>query len=186
MSDDSRRWKTLSSRLLVDRWWMRLREDRVLLPTGVEIEEFHVAEHPDWALAIPLREDGHVVMVEQYRYGIDQVTLEFPAGVVQEGEDPGHAAKRELLEETGYAATSLVRLGSLSIEPNRNTNYGHLYFASEVQQANEPQPDATEDLSVRLVQASALLDLLDAGHIVHGMHAAALLLAFQKGLMPAG
>lgn len=179
-----RRWTCLASRVLVDRWWMRLRTDRVRLPSGAELEEFHVAEYPDWALALALTDDGEAVLVEQYRYGIDHVGLEFPAGAVAPGEDPRAAAERELLEETGFAARDWLPLGKLAVEPSRHTNYGHLFVARGACRVAEPQPDASEDLRVHRVPVGDLPALVAEGRIVHGMHVAALFWALHRGLLP--
>lgn len=179
----NRRWTRLASRILLDRWWLRLRVDHVRLPSGAEMEEFHVAEYPDWALVLALTDAGEAVLVEQYRYGIDRTALEFAAGVITPGEDPLVAAKRELREETGYEATHWLSLGRLAVEPSRHTNYGHLFIARGAYPAAEPTLDATEDLTVRLVPAASLPELVRTERIVHGIHAAAIYRAQAQGLL---
>lgn len=185
-SDGDRRWTTLASEKLLERWWITLRADHVRLPSGVEMEEFHVAEYPDWALAVALTEDGQAVLVEQYRYAVDRVGLEFAAGVVQTGEPPLEAARRELLEETGYVADEWTVLGRCAVEPSRHTNYGYLFVARGARRVGAPQLDATEDLRVRLVDAGDLVGLVERGEIVHGTHIAAVFWAMQRGLMGDG
>jgi 8-oxo-dGTP pyrophosphatase MutT (NUDIX family) len=181
---DTRRWTTVSSKTLLERWWLTLREDHVRLPTGAEIEEFHIAEYPDWALAVALTDDGDAVLVEQYRYAVDRVALEFAAGVVAPGEPPLEAARRELLEETGYAADDWTALGRCAVEPARHTNYGHLFVARGARRVGAPALDATEDLRVQLVPATELSALVERGEIVHGTHIAAVFWALQRGLLP--
>lgn len=181
---DDRRWTTLSSETLLERWWITLRADRVRLPTGAEIEEFHVAEYPDWALAIALTDDGQVVLVEQYRYAIDHVGLEFAAGVIHAGEPALEAARRELREETGYVADEWIALGRCAVEPARHTNYGHLFVARGARRVGAPNLDETEDLRVRLFDVTDLAGLVDRGEIVHGTHIAAVFWAMQRGLIP--
>lgn len=178
-----RRWTTLASRTLLDRWWIRLREDRVRLPTGAEIEEFHVAEYPDWALAVAITDAGEAVLVEQYRYAVDRIGLEFAAGVIGEGEEPLEAARRELREETGYEADDWTALGRCAVEPARHTNYGHLFVARGARRVGSPELDATEDLRVRLVPAAHLVDLVERSEIVHGTHVAAVFWALHRGLL---
>ena len=183
MDDAPRPWTTLASRRLLERWWMTLRVDRVRLPGGHTLDEFHVAEYPDWACALALTDGGEAVLVEQYRYAVDRVALELPAGVVDPGESPEAAARRELLEETGFEARQWERLGRLAVEPGRHTNWGHLYLARGARRTAEPDPDAAEDLRVRLVPASRLPGLVEAGRIVHGTHAAAVFWAQGRGAL---
>lgn len=181
MDDAPRPWTPLASRTLLDRWWLTLREDRVRLPSGHVLDEYHVAEYPDWACVLALTDAGEAVLVEQYRYGIDRVLLELPAGAVDAGEDVAAAARRELLEETGYASDRWERLGRLAVEPGRHTNYGHVFVARGARRVADPAPDEAEDLRVRLVPARSLPDLVESGRIAHGVHAAAVFWALAKG-----
>lgn len=178
---DPRRWTTLSSRRLIERWWMTLRVDRVQLPHGPVLDEYHVVEYPDWACVLALTLGGEAILVEQYRYGIDRLSLECPAGAIDRGEDALEAAKRELLEETGYEAESWTSLGTLAIEPTRHTNYGHLFVAHDVRRVTTPSLDESEDITTRVVPASSLIDRVRAGEIIHGIHVAAVLWAEQEG-----
>ncbi len=184
MADTPRPWTRLASKTLVDRWWMTLREDRVRLPDGPVLEEYHVAEYPDWTCALALTDDGQAVLVEQYRYGIDRVILELPAGAVDPGEDPAASVRRELREETGYEAREWVRLGRLAVEPGRHTNYGHAFVALGCRAVAAPDLEESEDLRVRLVPAASLPGLVEAGRVAHGIHAAAVFWALAKGLLP--
>ena len=176
-----RRWTQLATKTLIDRWWMRLREDRVQLPSGHVIEEFHVTDYPDWSAVIAITDDQQVVLVEQYRYGVDRVSVEFPAGAVDPGETPLASAERELLEETGYAAERWHALGALAAEPSRASNRGHFFVAEGARKVAEPQAEDTEDLRVLLRPAAAVLRMADDGAFVHGLHAAAAFWAARKG-----
>lgn len=140
-------------------------------------------EYPDWALALAITDDGHAVMVEQYRYAIDRTTIEFAAGAVHAGEDPLLAAKRELVEETGYAAERWTHLGRLAVEPARHTNFAHLFVAEGASRVAEPELDSTEDLRLHLVPAARLATLVESGDILHGIHAAAVMWAASRGLV---
>ncbi|MEM8556354.1 MAG: NUDIX hydrolase [Bacteroidota bacterium] len=176
-------WTTLASKTLIERWWMTLREDRVQLPTGTVLDEYHVLHYPDWACAIPVTDDGHVVMVEQYRYGIERTSLEFPAGAVDPGEDIEAAARRELLEETGYEAERWTYLGKGSVEPGRHTNYGHIFVARGAHRVAAPHLDGAEDLEQRLVSVADLPARVADGSITHSTHIAALYWALHEGLL---
>ena len=183
MDDPPRPWTTLASETLLQRWWMTLRRDRVRLPGGQVLDEYHVVEYPDWACVLALTDAGEAVLVEQYRYGVDAVHLELPAGAVDPGEDVAETARRELLEETGYAADDWERLGALAVEPGRHTNHGHIYIARGARRVAAPAPDDAEDLRVRLVVADALPSLVETGRIAHGVHAAAVFWARARGVI---
>ena len=160
---------------------MTLRVDRVALPGGPVLDEYHVVEYPDWACVLALTDDGDAVLVEQYRYGVDRVLLELPAGMVDAGEDPAAAARRELAEETGYHARQWDALGRLAVEPGRHTNYGHVFVARGCRRVAAPAPEPSEDLRVRVVPAPTLPALVEAGEIAHGVHAAAVFWAKARG-----
>ena len=171
-------WRTLASRTLLDRSpWLRLREDRVALPTGAILETYYVLEYPDWACVVPVLASGDVVMVEQWRHAIGRASLEFPAGAVDTGEAPEAAGRRELREEAGVEVDTLEPLARLATEPARHTNWAHLFLARDARIVGPPAPDDNEDLHVRLVPAVDLAALVARGDIVHGVHAAAALLA---------
>ncbi len=177
-------WTIRSSRYLLQRWWMSLREDHVALPGGPELPEFHVVEYPDWACAVCVTEDGDFVLVEQYRHGIGRSSLEFAAGAVDEGESPEETARRELLEETGYASDHWIFLNSAAPEPSRHTNWAHSYVALSARRVAEPRPDHGECLHVRLLSGPALRAAVSSGGFVHGVQLAALWQAAANGLLP--
>lgn len=163
---------------------MTLREDRVRLPSGLILDEYHVIEYPDWACILALTDAGEAVLVEQYRYGVERLSVELPAGAIDDGETPFEAARRELREETGYEAKRWTPLGRLATEPGRHTSYGHLFVAEGARRVAAPVPDDSEDLAVRLVPTSRLTGLIEEGALFHGLHVAALLWARQRGLLP--
>src|SRR6185369_5279763 len=122
-------WQVLGSKLLVSERWLQLREDRVRLGNGHEIERFHVIHGPDWASVLCVTEDSEVVLVRQYRHGVGRPSLELPAGVIESHETPEEAARRELAEETGYESDDWVRIQSVSTEPARHTTQAHFFCA---------------------------------------------------------
>src|ERR671927_2039850 len=97
------RWERLSSDKLIETPYFALRSDRLRLPDGTVKDPYYVHERPDAAIVFPLTETGDVVLVRQYRPAIDKIELGLPAGLVEGGEEQEKAARRELLEETGYA-----------------------------------------------------------------------------------
>jgi 8-oxo-dGTP pyrophosphatase MutT (NUDIX family) len=177
------RWRVLSSRTVIDRPWLRLREEHVRLPNGAEIECFHVLDVHDWAAALAITDDRRIVLVEQYRHGIARRGLELPAGVLDDGETPLEAARRELLEETGYAADDCQPLLSVAPEPNRSTQFAHFFLFHGARQVAEACPEVMEEIDVRLVHARDLLQAVDSGAVHHAVHVAAILFAARCGLL---
>ncbi|MFC2085978.1 NUDIX hydrolase [Bacteroidota bacterium] len=162
---------------------MNLRVDHVRLPDGHELEEYHVLEYPDWVCVVCLTEDNRLVLVEQYRYGIDDQTMEFPGGAIDVGEDPEEAARRELLEETGYLADRWSFIGKSAPDPTRHTNWAWFYFASGARKIADQNLDPGENMSVSLMPVVDVLKAAEDGRLTHGIHLAALFWADRKGLL---
>ncbi len=145
-------------------------------PEGGPARPFHVLSAPDWINVIPLTDDGHVVLVRQYRFGIEAETLEIPGGMCDPGESPEAAARRELREETGFDAGSLESIGWVHPNPPLQTNRCHSFIARAL--ARGPQsPDPCERISVVEVRASEIPSLVRDGRITHALVLAAFHLA---------
>ena len=176
-------WKVLDSRTVLKRRWLVVHQQHVRLPTGHEIEEFHVLESPDWVAVLALTPEGRVVMVDQYRHGAARTSRELPAGVIDAGESPLEAAKRELLEETGYVADSWEPLVEVNTEPSRHTSRAIFLFASGARRVAEPNPDASENIEVVTLSVAELLEAATGGLMIHGLHLGPILLAERRGLL---
>jgi len=179
-------WKVLSRKTLLERRWLSVSEDRVLLPNGNIIDEFHLLRTPSWAAVIALTMDGQLVLVEQYRHGLGATSLELPGGVIDEGELPQDAARRELREETGFTAPEFQPLIELAPEPSRSTHHAHFFFAPGAQMAGSARLEASEVIKLKLLPVEAALRALDSGQIMHAAHVAAILFAVRSGLLSAG
>lgn len=181
--DEPEAWKVLESELLIDRWWMRLRVDRVELANGEIIPEFHVVQYPHWVLVIAQDDKGRLLFVDQYRHGIGRTSLEFPAGMLEPDEDPMEAAGRELLEETGYRATGLKKIGAWAADPSRQSDWAFAYAAERADVIAHPEPDATENLVVRRLTVDQTERAISEGRLMHGIHVAAFYRALRLGLI---
>lgn len=134
---------------------------------------YTVLHVPSWTNVVALTEDDRVVLVEQYRHGLDRVTLEIPGGVVEAGEEPAAAVARELLEETGYAGEAPVHLGTVHPNPAIQDNACTSWLVRGARRVADPEPDPGEDIAVHTVPRGEIPGLLRNGRITHSLVVAA-------------
>lgn len=163
--------------------WVRVFRDHVRLPNGVEMPNFLRIDMVNYVQIFALTSDNHVGMVEQYRHGPGIITLELPAGgidsdVGDEDETPLATAKRELLEETGMVAEKWRFLGKFFIDGNRGCGWMYAFLATEADQIQDAQPEATEWLRPRLLPLEELRQMWLDGTINSIGSAATIGLAF--------
>lgn len=135
--------------------------------------DFYVLEAPEWINVIAIAADQQVLLVEQYRYGTEEPTLEIPGGMVDEGEEPQEAARRELLEETGYRSESWSNLGKVSSNPAIMTNYTHIYLAEDCVFEGAGNTDSYERINVHKMPVEEFLELVSNGTVHHAIVLAA-------------
>ena len=180
MADKDMKWKTLSQKYLIEKPWLTARVDKVELPTGAIIDEYYVLEYPDWVNTISITKDGMFVFVRQYRYAIGKTVNELCAGVIEKGEDPMAAAKRELMEETGFGGGNWQKWMTISANPSTHTNLTHCYLATDVERMDVQHLDQAEDIEVRLFSREEVMEMLEKGEIWQSLMAAPLWKYFAK------
>jgi 8-oxo-dGTP pyrophosphatase MutT (NUDIX family) len=144
--------------------------EREVKPAGEnEPSDFYVLDAPEWINIIALTPDREIVLVEQYRHGIDEVTLEIPGGMVDPGESPIEAAKRELAEETGFTSDSWELIGKSSSNPAFLTNFTHLYLVENCKKTEDQQTEGTEDIDVHIMKLKDFMSLIRNGTVHHAI-----------------
>lgn len=174
------KWKTLESEYLIKRPWLTARRDKVLLPTGVVHDEYYILEYPAWINVIAITKDGKFVMVEQYRHGLQEIFTELVAGVAEKGEEPLQAAKRELMEETGFGGGEWVLNTVICANPGSQNNLTYSYIATGVEKVGSQHLDETEDVSVKLLTEAEVYEMLENDQVKQALMAAPLWKYFAK------
>ncbi|HYY59617.1 MAG TPA: NUDIX hydrolase [Pyrinomonadaceae bacterium] len=180
-------WRRVGAEPLADCRVFKVRRDRSVNPRDGREYDFYCLEAPDWINIVPLTARGDVVMIEQYRHGTGEVTLEIPGGMVDEGESPSEAAARELTEETGYRASEVLLLGQTRPNPAIQDNWIHTFLARDVEFYESPVFDHTEHTAVRLVPLADIPGLIADGTINHALVVVGFyrLSLFQSGVVRA-
>ena len=155
--------KRLSHRVGYRGRLLTLEVDRVVEPGGVEVER-EVVRHPGSSVVLPITADGDLVLVRQYRYAVGEFLWEVPAGHIDAGELPEEAARRELVEETGYYPRRLQKLLDFYPAPGFTDERMHLFRASELEE-REPRPEEDENIEVRLFDLKEARRMVSAREI---------------------
>src|SRR5690606_2146115 len=174
------KWTLLDSKYIIQRPWATLRVDKLQLPNGNIKDEYYVLEYPTWVNMVAFTEDNELLFVRQYRHGSGEIMVELPAGVVEEGEDPAEAARRELLEETGYSFTSIAYVCTLYANPATSGNLTYTYVLRGGKKVQEQQLDSSEDIEVVIMGIEEAKQFLFDNKIGQALHASALFYSFQK------
>jgi 8-oxo-dGTP pyrophosphatase MutT (NUDIX family) len=146
--------------------------------------DFTVIDTTDWAIVIPAESRGggrNFLMVRQWRHGAAELSLEFPGGVIEPGEEPEAAARRELAEETGRTAGRIRRLGAFNPNPAIMSNRVHVFLAEDLSSAGKQELDADEIVDAEWVPAELVLAGMGRAPYIHALMGAALALYLAAG-----
>lgn len=174
-------WKILDSEYLFKETWFTIRKDRCETEDGKIIDPYYVYEFPTWVTALPITENGEVMLIKQYRHGIQQTIIEIPGGCVDDTDPNLEAAiRREILEETGYEFTSYDYLGKISPNPSTNDNWMHMFLAKGGKKVQDVALDHNEDIEVVLVSLEELQRMIMNNEIVQSLHVSTMLYGMMK------
>ena len=181
MENDKLKWEITGSKRLLHTPVFDVMEQAEVSATGIEGDYIAIEAH-DWAMVIP-ELDGDFLLVRQWRHAADCMSLEFPGGVVDRGEEPIEAARRELMEETGFIAGELIHLGSCSPNPALFKNQYHVCLARDLVSTGTQSLDDDELLTYVRAPKDEVLSSFGKGEYTHALMgtAVAFYLTADKG-----
>lgn len=173
-------WKLLTSRYIVHDRWLKVRADTCELPSTRVIEPYYVLEYPTWLNVVALTAQEEVVLVQLYRHGIRQTVLELPSGTVESSDASVlDAARRELLEETGYGGGEFVETARLSPNTANHVNRVHCFVATGVKCVNQPVIDEMERVETVLLPLPEVVELAKTNGLLQALHVSSLFFALH-------
>ena len=161
---DMQMWETVSKETVLDQGkFLRVESHVVKLPDGRVIPDWAWVIAPDAAIVLPVTADGRFLCFRQTKYAVDGTTLAQVGGMLEPGEDPLDAARRELREEMGYEAAEWIDLGRYVLDPNRGVATMHLFLALNARRVAEPDSDDLEEQELLLLSRDEIETSLRAG-----------------------
>ena len=161
------KWKLQKSSSLNDYRIFSTKKKSSVSPKDGAVYDFYVIDAPDWVNVIAVTTVGEIVLIRQFRHGTGEVALEIPGGMVEPGESPVECARRELLEETGFASSRWEQIGCVRPNPAFMSNSCYTFVASGCEFSSEPSFDTTEDIETLLVAPREVKRYIREGTIDH-------------------
>ena len=183
--DSIQPWEVLDSReVFVAEPWIRISVHKVRLPDGKVVNDYHKIEFPEYVVVFAQTAGGKAVLERMYKHGVGHPSLVLPSGLIDQGEEPLAAARRELLEETGYTSENWRPLGSFVVNGNYGCGKAHLFMAYEAHQVAQPDSGDLEDMDIITMSPSDLVKAMQSGDVVLIGSAAAIALALNPLFAP--
>jgi len=168
------KWKTIDSKFLGNYKIFDLYKKTREHPKTGKSSDFTVLLAKDWVNIIPITVNKEIILVEQFRHGADEITLEIPAGIMEENENPQEAAQRECVEETGYIGKSeAFFIGKSRTNPAFLNNYCYHYLWLECELKQEQKLDENEDIKIAKIPLSKIKNYIAENKIEHSLAIAA-------------
>ncbi len=179
-------WEVLNTKVVYSAPpWVRLAMDQVRLPDGRVVDGYHQVTLPEFVIVVAHTPDGRVLIERLYKHGVGEVTLTLPAGMREEGEDPLVCARRELLEETGYASDDWLALGQFVENGTYGCGTAHMFLARNAQRITDPKTGDLEAMEILLMTRCEVAEAVRTGRIVVLSTVAAFAIATNPLLIPA-
>lgn len=165
-------WKTLDLEYVVNSKYLKIRKEKVKLPTGEVYDEYYINERQGWVSVFCVTKENKVILNRQYKHGIGRYVLELPAGNLEEGISPLECAKKELLEETGYKGSNFEYVGKFILDPTFSEGYMYLYYCDHGEKVVHKTSDPREKIETVLLDIEDLIQLLRKNEITVVGHVA--------------
>ncbi len=164
----TKKWKIVHSEGIIHNKWIKVRKDHVVLPTGAELDDYYVLQYPDWITVIAITEEGNYVIERQYRHGVQRTCYELCGGAIENGETALDAAKRELLEETGYEGEAWTFFSVTAPNPAAMTNLCYTFVLRDAKKTRSQSLEYSEDIDIVEMSENELLEVMKSGQIIQG------------------
>ena len=176
MSDLPQKWDFISKEKVLSCNIFDIFSEKFQHPIDGRSGEFFILEQVDWVQVIAIDIDGNLILVRQFRFGSSEISLEIPGGLVDGDEDYLDAAKRELLEETGYAGDAPILLKTILPNPAFQRNKLHIVLIKNCKKIAEQNLDPNEEISCEKLSIDECKKKIISGEINHGITLVSLLL----------
>lgn len=177
--DEKLKWKTNSVRELLKTFLFKINAKNETAEANGITADFYTIDTSDWVIVIP-EHNENFLMVKQWRHGEEALSVEFPGGVIDEGEEPLEAALRELKEETGFESAKVTKLGEVNPNPALFSNHVHVYLAEELKATGTQNLDETEFINYLEIPKKEVFANMGNKEFCHGIMGTALMFYFSK------
>ena len=160
-------WDKISSNIVFESNFFKILRCKFKNSTRNKIGNFFLEECNDWVQVLAETKEKHYVLVKQYRFGSGSITLELQGGIMEDGEDPIDAAKRELSEETGYVGDSAELISTLYPNPAKQTNVVNFVLIRNCQKKEDTNFDEFEELQTLIFSREEIFSAIKNGEITH-------------------
>ncbi len=180
------KWEKTKEEHIIKDQWIDFRKATYRLPNGTEFGPFYQYSRRSYSVIVARNTNGEFICVKQFRHGINQITIEFPAGGIEtqqneydiiNAEDALECAKRELLEETGFVSNKWQHLITIPSNATIADNYAYCYFADDCEKVSDLHLDDTEFLEVKFFSEKRIYELIESQKFPQAIHVMAFLLA---------
>ena len=165
-------WEVIDSTWILRSGFMNLTRDRCRKPDGSRTRDYLALELKDFSVVVAFTPSREVLLCREYKHGVRGLMYTLPAGFIEAGETPEQGARRELLEETGHAASIFTSLGSFLLVPDLAAARGHVFLARDARAEAAPHPDEDEEIEVQTVPLDRAASYLEDASSLLAFHLA--------------